>query len=299
MVYSPAKHFEFHIDPWISLHHFAFHLAREEAKDLRLMGRVALTDDDRQALSANAGTACASLFEAYQPYLDSALLFDAETRALAEALVDGPDALHDARVRDALRECMPTYEAIFWPRHRAAAEAMLDRLTSQLEEHEVTMAVNFAAAFEASWPDAPIRVDLTPYANWAGAYTDDAPAHITMSSQDKDIAGEFAFEILFHESGHTGSFAQAVLLATADALESTGLENKRFWHYVLFLVSGEVVFDVLGDPDYVPFSRATGITDDKKAKGIYRAMEQTWGAGGTFREKVFRAAEKAMADRDI
>jgi hypothetical protein len=281
------------------LHHFAFHLAREEAKDLRLMGRVALTDEDRQAMSAPVHTACASLFEAYQPYLDSSLLFDTETRALGKALVDGPHELSDARLRAALQECMPTYEKVFWPRHRSASEAMLDGLIAQLEKHEATMAEKFAAALAASWPDAPIRVDLSPYANWAGAYTDDAPAHITMSSLDKDIAGEFAFEILFHESGHTGSFAQAVRLATTDALASTGLQNNRFWHYVLFYVSGEVAFDVLGDPNYAPFSRATGLTDDEKAKDIYRAMAQTWGDCGTFHDKVLRAAERVVADSSI
>jgi hypothetical protein len=290
---SPDGHFEFHVDPWISLHHFAYHFARAEERELKLRGRVPLTSEDRRALSPEFREACASLKSAYRPYLDSSLLFDANTRDLARALASGPDAVPDAAVREALVACMPAYTEYLWEKHRAAGEALLGRLMVQLREHEAGMARQFADTLAATWPDNAIRVDISPYANWAGAYTDDSPPNITLSSSDPEFSGPFAFEILFHEAGHTKSFQQALVAAADFALAETGLQSDRYWHYVLFFVAGTTTADVLGDPDYVPFYRAAGLSKAESARDLYESLEATWAAGETLDERVLDAARRA------
>ena len=296
-VRSPADHFEFHVDRWVSLHHFAYHYVREVERHRKLRGRVPLTEGDRLALSADMRAACSPLVHAYQPYIEGDLRADAETRGLAEALVDGLHAVTDDAVRDALTACMPAYEEALWPRHRAASEKLLRRLMEQLRQHEEAMARRFADTVEGSWPDSPIRVDITAYANWAGAYTDDSPAHITLSSYDEEIAGPYAFELLFHEAGHTVSFERSIRAAANAALDATGLQSNRFWHFVLFFVAGKVTAQVLGDPDYVPYSAAVGLTKRESSADYYDALDETWGSGSSLRERVLRAAQRVAASQ--
>ena len=293
---SPAGHFQFHIDPWMSLHHFAYHFVREEEQSLKLRGDVPLAEDDRDAISAEFRSACASLNTAYRPYIEGSLLHDASTRGLTRELWNGPEALSDSAVRDALSACMPVYELTHWPSHRAVSQAFLEELTTQLEMHESAMADALADALESAWSDAPIRVDISPYANWAGAYTDDLPPSITISSFDETVS-TYAFEILFHEAAHTGAFGASLDAAANTALDAVGMENNRFWHYILFFVTGKTVSDVFDDPDYLPYSRAAGLTESPSASVFYKALDESWDLGDSFYERVLIAAEMVAAEQ--
>ena len=267
---------------------------REGERHLKLRGRVPLTEGDRLALTPQARAACAPLVQAYRPYIEGDIRADEEVRGLAEALVrGGVDAVPDRAVRDALNACMPAYARALWPRHRAAGEAVLQHLKQQLAQHEETMARRLAEALEGTWPDTPIRTDITAYANWAGAYTDDSPANITLSSYDEEVSGSYAFELLFHEAGHTIGFEKSLLSATDNALKQTGLENNRYWHYILFYVPGKLTAETLGDPDYVPYSEAAGLTTRESSAAYYEALNETWESGSSLRgARVVRRAAR-------
>ena len=293
---SPAGHFQFHIDPWMSLHHFAYHFVREEEQSLKLRGDVPLSEDDRDAISAEFRSACASLNTAYRPYIEGSLLHDASTRGLTRELWNGPEALSDLAVRDALNACMPAYKVTHWSSHRMASQALLAKLTAQLDVYESTMADALADALESAWPETAIRVDITPYANWAGAYTDDLPPSITISSLDETVSA-YTFEILFHEAAHTGAHGASLDAAASTALKAVGMENSRFWHYILFFVTGKTVSEVFGDPDYLPYSRAVGLTESPAASVFYRALNESWDLGDSFYERVLIAAEIVAAEQ--
>ncbi len=286
---SPAGYFEFHIDPWVSLHHFAYHFVREEEPNLKLRGDVPLSDGDRKAMSPEFRSACGPLKIAYRPYIEGSLLHDKNTRGLSKELWDGPDAVSDSAVRNALKNCMPIYRETHWPAHRAASQVFLDKLTAQLETHEASMAHALAESLEGSWPEAAIRVDITAYANWAGAYTDDMPPNITLSSRDETISA-YAFEILFHESAHTGDLVKSLDAAADAALQATGLENDRYWHYILFFVTGRTVSAVYNDPDYVPYSKAVGLTKRKSSSAFYKALEKSWDLSDALHDRALIAA---------
>ncbi len=294
---SPSGYFAFHIDPWISLHHFAYHFGREEARDLKLRGRLPISEDDKNAMSPEFRSACAALTDAYRPYIEGSILFDPNTRQVAKELWNGPDALSDPALRDALTDCMPAYQATLWPLHRAASEAFLDRLMVKLETYEDSMAIALAESLVSAWPDAPIRVDLTPYANWAGAYTDDLPPNVTLSSVNEDV-GAHAFEMVFHETAHTGDFVASLEAAANTALEAAGMEDERFWHYILFFVTGRVTSEVLGDPDYVPYSEAVGLTERESSVAFYRALNESWDQADAFDERVLLAAKLVAEEQD-
>ena len=92
---SPAGHFEFYVDPWISLHHFTYHWVRGEVTERRLGGLVPITEADLQAISDDMRAACQSLHRVYQPLIEGNIRSDAKTRGVTESLIDGIDTMSD------------------------------------------------------------------------------------------------------------------------------------------------------------------------------------------------------------
>ena len=295
---SPAGRFAFHNDPWISLHHFLYHAARAEAREMKLRGRVRLHDDDMALMTPELRAAMAPAIAAYAPYLEADLLFTPELRNIsAELAAGGPDGVSDTTLREAIASFMPVYEKTFWPRHRQASETLIAGLSAQLEQYEAPMAARLAELLEGEWPVAPLRVYVAAYANWAGAYTAVKPNRIMLSADDALVAGAYGFEILFHEAAHTEPLGDMLFQAANDALAAAGVDDDRFWHYALFYAAGRAVADALGDPDYVPYASAAGLGANPGFKRCEDALTAAWDEADTLRERLASAA-RILAERD-
>lgn len=289
-------YFDIHVDKWMALHHFAYHAARSLA-DKEPRGLVKLDASDRSLLETEAAS-FASLADAYAPYMYRSILHDEDTRSIAQALVAGPDKLTDPALQQALQDFMPTYEEHFWPRHREASQQVATDLSLLLKQRGAAMARRLTGYFEQDWPAQPIRVDIVPYANWAGAYTDNDPAHITLGANDRDIVA-YAFEMVFHEASHTSPLGDSIDAAAEQALRSVGLSSdpsaSRYWHYLLFYASGRAASETLDDPGYVPYADATGKTSLPGAAPYYEALEATWEQEETLVERATAAARMVAA----
>ncbi len=275
-VASVQGHYVFHVDAWLSLHHFLHHLARQEARELRLRNRVTIRAQDLEALGPEFRNALPAALEAYRPYLDTDLLFSDGTRAIARALLVSPDTVADPAIREALYAMMPHYQRDLWPAHRAEAIAVRDRLLAQLETREADMSARLADYLGSQWPDTPIRVDIIAYANWAGAYTDHGPNHITMAASDPDAGGGHAFELLVHESAHTTPLGDPIIPVTRAAMTAAGIGNDRIWHHILFYVTGRITQDVLGGGEHVLYVDQTGIANRPRLRETFNAMPAAW-----------------------
>lgn len=290
---SDRRYFDIHADKWMSLHHFAYHAARSMLDD-SLRGRVTLDPDDQAILRREAAFAFAPLAEAYAPYIHQSILFSPDTRAIAKALTQGPYQIKDENLQRSLKEFMPVYEAHFWPRHSRWANEFSESLSAQLELYGPRMVSRLTDYLEQDWPNQAIRVDLVPYANWAGAYTDDDPAHITLGVHDPEIEA-YAFEIVFHEASHTRPLGLSIDLAAEQALLEAGLTSDRFWHYLLFYLTGQAASEALDDPGYVPYVQATGKASLPGAAPFYRALESTWHREDSLVERATAAAIEVSA----
>lgn len=291
---APAEsHFQLVSDKWMALHLFSYHATRAQSRE-KLAGRVPLDAADAALFTDDVRATFAPVAEAYAPYIDTSLLHDEKTRAIATALRDGPDAVADTELRAALVAFMPVYETVFWPRHEAANDRVIEGLSSQLSRHEAEMALRLAGYLESSWPEEPIRVDVVPYANWAGAYTSDAPTHIMMSSLDDEMAAH-AFEMVFHEASHTSPLGDNIEPAAGDALAEFGVEAPGFWHYLLFFVSGRAASETLGDPAYVPYAYDVGLAARPHSKPFYDGLDAVWESEPTLAGKA-RAAVKKVTE---
>lgn len=275
IIAGPTGRFEFHLDPLVSLHHFAFHLAKDAERERRLRGRVPIRPLDRQLMTAQFREVLGPLVEAYAPYIDQSLLFDEALFDLGQAVRMDRAALADQAVADALEGAMPAYLEAYWPSHRAAALASLTPTLALLERHGEAVAAELAASLESRWPDAPLRVDLVPYANWAGAFTGDNV--ITISALDPEAGGSHTFEILFHEAMHTRPLDGDLRERVNTALELRGVDDARAWHDVQFFISGEIVARHLRAEGYQMYVEHTSLRERSEAEYaiIEDAINQT------------------------
>ena len=214
-----TSRFALHANPWVNLHHFLYQWARAEARPAA--GRRPLVPVAERPELERLDTAERQAWrEAVDFYAEQLiqydLLFDADMRWAAVQLggaraltgVDG-QRMPDGWVA-ALERGAPIYLKHWWPRHEKANRDWIADTVPRLERFGETIATGLAAVYGGRWPAEAVRVDVTAYANWAGAYTSDDPAHITVSSIDPDIQQWGALEILMHEVSHIGPLGGAL-----------------------------------------------------------------------------------------
>jgi len=263
---------------------------------MRLFGRVPITDQDRQLMTLGFYEAMGPAIEAYAPYIEGDLRRDMDTRALTEALRDGgPSAVADPTVRAALEGLMPIYEQTLWPSHKAQSESLKAQLRPLLEAHEAEMRQRLSDQLEQPWSDDPIRVDLLAYANWAGAYTANEPNHITLSSLDADVR-RYAFEILFHEAMHSDPLGARLYDQVNEPLAETGINAGRFWHNVLFYISGRAAKATLGLEGYELYINGVGLTDSEIFQLQIDAIEDGWTQGDDLTSRI-QASVDSFSER--
>ena len=237
-VATAPRLFEFHSNLWINLHHFLYVRARG------LQGRDTTRATVRAALGDTAG-----------------FLARPETERR------GWEAALDAAA--------PLYRAGWWSRHDATNRAWVDSTLPLLERHGATIASATARALGQGWPGSPIRVDVAPYTNWAGAYATERPSHIMISSLDAGYRGTLGLEMLFHEASHTleDSLASAQRIVAG---ESGKTVPYNVLHAIICYSAGEVTRRTV--PGHVPYIEAQGLARRGSMARYFPILERHWNA---------------------
>jgi hypothetical protein len=265
---AETRLFSFHSNFWVNLHHFLYVTARARA------GLDATRTPITTALADTAGFG--ALSAAQQHAWDAALahytaavsrrdiLFDSSLVAVNDRLAElegaatltGASGL-DAGIAAALDRAAAVYRGLWWPRHDATNRKWISDALALLAQHGDEAARIEAQAFRTPWSATPVRVDVSAYTNWAGAYTTEHPSHINVGAIG-EIAGEGAtkFETLFHEVLHT--MDNLLLAEIRSAFRQKGKRPPRDpTHAFVFFTGGEVTRRLF--PGYVPFAEAGGI----------------------------------------
>lgn len=255
---EPLPVFEFHSGFWTNLHHFLYQQARlQKVTDNTagvpgggLAGQSAKADK----LSPSERIAWNSALTYYtRNVADRDLLFNGDLvnykNQLAEletcADLSGRsrpqcDAGIPPEIAKALETAAPVYRAHWWAEHDRLNRAWITSVSSLVRGMGGDMARDLAMFYQARWPPDKIRVDVTCYAGWAGAYTTLDPVDITVSSLDSRDQGLPGFEILFHEASH--ALAEFVRDAIVRECRERGKPIPRdLWHALLFYTTGEIV----------------------------------------------------------
>jgi hypothetical protein len=263
--YGPLPVFELHSGFWINLHHTLYHDARQQTaaapdKNGKTSGPILkVTPDAKPALTAAEQRIWDDAVAYYAAnYANKDLLFSTELSQLKDQLGDFEDcdelsgrkrkfcdAGLPAKLTQVLESAAPVYRAHLWPEHDRANRRWIARVAPLVREQGVGLSERLADIYQTRWPRQKIRVDLSGYANGAGAYTTADPLRVTISSLDSRNQGAEALEVLFHEASH--GIAEPVQAAIIRECRQRDKAIPRdLWHALVFYTTGEVLRPVLG-----------------------------------------------------
>ena len=252
--------FELHSSFWINLHHTLYYEARQKrSADSRgnggakssaaksvLPAKPAPTDAEQRAWDE------AVAFYA-ENYADKDLLFSTELIQLKDQLGDFEDCdeisghkrkFCDAglppRLTQTLEAAAPIYRSRLWQDHDRANRNWIAHVAPLVREQGVGISERLADIYRTRWPHYRIRVDVSAYANAAGAYTTVDPLRVTISSLDARNQGAEALEVLFHEGSH--GIAEPVQAAIIRECKQRDKPIPRdLWHALVLYTTGEVI----------------------------------------------------------
>jgi hypothetical protein len=302
---GPLPVFELHSGFWTNLHHTLYHEARlrtaaattgKNGKTTEPTLKVA--PEAKTALSATEQRAWDDAVTYYASnYASKDLLFTTELIQLKNQLGDFEDCdelsgrtkkFCDAglppKLTQVLEAAAGVYRAHFWPDHDRANRRWIMRVAPLVREQGVGLSERLADIYQARWPRAKIRVDVTAYANWAGAYTTLDPLRVTIASLDSRNQGAEALEVLFHEASH--EIAEPVQEAIIRECRQRDKAIPRdLWHALVFYTTGEVIRPVItssgassGDQDgngYTPYAVREGLYQ-RGWNDYYKLLQRFW-----------------------
>ena len=280
---APRPQFDFHSGFWINLHHFLYEEAASQDVGPRTPRHEPLSMADGTIaadLSPDEQQVWLSAIAYYKAHLlERDLLTNDAMRSIKNRLEDLESAATLGRSRldpglaGVLDRAAPVYRAHWWREHDRANHAWINAVSPLIDQHGKVLSEELSAAFGASWPGRPIRVDVVAYANWAGAYTTLLPARITISSVDSRNQQIAALEVLFHEASHT------LIEGVGDTLIRDFAARKKsaprdLWHALLFFTVGFYVQRIY--PDYVPYADSNDLWERGFSSPFHEVLAADW-----------------------
>ena len=279
LLYAPVSHgqaaaptpiFEFHSGFWMNLHHFLY----KQAQPISVEPSIA------EDLKVNAGPDWdAAVLYYKQKMISRDMLFDDGMSEIKFALEDQesaktlkPSGQLTSELISVLEKAAPAYRENWWHAHDTANHQWIEAVSLLLNQYGETLVHELSDAYKTDWATNTIRVDVTSYANWSGAYTTIDPTRITISAGDRANYETAALEIVFHEASHGISAKLMNLIAEECAKQKVILPRRDLWHAVLFYTTGEIVRRHFAG--YVPYGYK-GLWE--RAWPMYiKRLEQDW-----------------------
>ncbi|HYA98472.1 MAG TPA: hypothetical protein VEH49_10275 [Methylomirabilota bacterium] len=290
---GPVPVFELHSGFWVNLHHFLYRQAREQrdpaASKAAHEPLPGLTEAERQTWEEAVNYYAAN-------YADRDLLFNSELIALKNQLGDFEDCKELAgtsrkecnaglpgKLTPILDGAAPIYRAHWWPEHDRANRAWVAAVAPLIRQKGLGLAERLADIYESRWPKEKIRVEITTYASWAGAYTTLDPLRVTISSTDPANQGDAALEMVFHEASHglAGTVQAAIV---RECRQRNKAIPRDLWHALLFYTTGEVIKAAMRERNgaatkpgqaYVPYAIREGLYSRRWARYL-ELLERYW-----------------------
>jgi hypothetical protein len=281
---EPAR-FSFRTGFWLHLHHFLYVLGRAEA---------GLPDSQRRAVTGAASDQAAGLRDATPDEV-------AAWRAAVTAYVRGPsrlDAVADAALwratsalaaladeqrlpesgvpddmRVALDQAAPVYRRLWWPAHGGRSRAFVDELQTWLRLEGAVIGAFVSWVYEQQWPSEGFPVEVSSYANWAGAYST-GDRLLVMSSFDPGLSGSQGLEMLFHEAMHRWDAAMQGRLEAAMSQRGQSRVPDGLLHALVFYTAGEAVRRAV--PPHIPYAQGNGIWDRGPLAAFKPRLDSAW-----------------------
>lgn len=270
---APLPVFEFHSGFWLNLHHTLYYQARQQKNQGAgpVISASSLNPTEQKAWDAAVGFyaqtyAGKDLAVALDLMLIKNQLGDFETcEDLAGLKKKTCDAGLPKQLTEVLNAAAPVYRAHLWQVHDRANRKWISGVAPLVRRSGVELSHRLAEIYQTDWPQERIRVDVSAYANAAGAYTSIDPLRVTVASLDARNQGAEALEILFHEASHgiSDNVQDAIL---RECRQRDKPVPRDLWHALLFYTTGEVIRPAVFPSDqgmpktgYVPYAVREGL----------------------------------------
>jgi hypothetical protein len=273
--HAPLPVFEFHSGFWLNLHHTLYFQARQQraANPPSVLAAANLTPAEQKAWDAAVSFyaqtyAGKDLVVALDLVLIKNQLGDFETcDDIAGLRKKTCDAGLPKKLTEALTGAAPVYRAHLWAEHDRANRRWISSVAPLVRRSGVDLSHRLAEIYQTDWPQDRIRVDVSVYSNFAGAYTTLDPLRLTVSSTDPRNQGPEALEILFHEASHgiSDNVQNAIL---RECRQRDKPVPRDLWHALLFYTTGEVIRPAFGDSEQGP--PKTGYVPYAVREGLYK-----------------------------
>lgn len=240
-----SQKFTFHSNFWVNLHHFLY----QQAKNKYVAKQYAVPE---RAILANLKEKDKAAYEQAIAYYKKSILnrsyFNRQSIDTKSLLIQNKSTKKlrkkglDQSLSKVLNKFAPVYKKHFWPLHHQANSKTIQTYLPKIQKFESDAFHLISTWGQNSWPQQKIRVDISKFANWAGAYTTNKPTIVTISSVDKRHQGSLFLEILFHEASHSIISGRRYAVATAIKEAAQVLDTKAprgLWHYILFYFAGK------------------------------------------------------------
>jgi hypothetical protein len=266
--YGPLPVFEFHSGFWINLHHFLYHEARvrEAAKNLRNTSGensapvLKLSPGSQISLSPSEQQTWNEAIAYYAAnYAHTDLLVNLDLILLKDQLGEFEDCNEltgkrksvcnaglPGNIGPILEAAAPIYRAHWWADQDRSNRRWVIRVAPLVREQGVGLAQRLADVYQTKWPKQKIRVEVSAFANGAGAYTTLDPLRVTIASTDERNQGPDALLVLFHEASH----GIAVPVETAISRECRQRDKpipRDLWHALIVYTTEEVLSPIIED----------------------------------------------------
>lgn len=255
---AETQYFSFHSDFWVNLHHFLYEKA--SGQELRK-----LSEDGLAFLDIGEDAVFEKLDQDEKAAIDNALDYYRESLIGKSLIGQGDislwlqkqdeeglirDTLFSSRYTILLNTVSKVYREHFWPIHLLQNQNILKEQIETITRFESEIMTRMEALAVYTWPIDRIRIDLTAYGNWAGAYTFIYPTpNVFISTLDPASKTSGFIETVFHESSHV-LFSRESGFRSRIFFMSKELEMefpKHLWHASLFYLCGRAVQDALAE----------------------------------------------------
>ncbi len=254
-ILANTNYFKFHSNFWINLHHFLYQKAKgsqisklqEDGLEFLDIGEEPIID----GLSNNDHEVLSNAILYYKQNLIQTSL--SRMGNLRDWLQDQSDyqllePFDSTQLTSILNSVSGIYRQNLWSIHHKQNQIVIQQHVEVIRniEDETIDRLEDMAGYE--WPDRKVRIDLTAYANWAGAYTPSGPdPQVYISTLDPGSFETFFIETVFHEGTHLlfsreSAFRSEIFFMSKEK----GIDFPRsLWHASQFYLTGRLVQDQL------------------------------------------------------
>ncbi len=241
-----SYYFDFQSHPELNAHLFLYNKAmlckfKKTANDSLI--QIALKEKAKGISPRELSVLNAVLLFYRDSLLNKDLLFDSLMRDFSDKLVTGGLVFSKWQVhtKEAVQIFEPYFKKLFWPDIEAANKKWLNANLPQIVKLETALVPELERIYQTKLPVGKIRIDLTDYATWSGAFSfNDRFCHVVFSTTHYSNQGDLAPEVLFHETSHFLVDKLSDLIAK----EAKGKDIKasiNLWHNMIFYTTGYVM----------------------------------------------------------